>query len=128
MSYRLAADLVLIAHLAFVGFVVFGAALVWRWPRLLAPHIAAVAWGALTEFLGIICPLTRLEVSLRQLAGEAGYHSSFIDHYVVAILYPQGLTRGLQIWLGILVLVPNALAYAYLLRRTRRDATRRNEL
>lgn len=119
MSYRLSADLVLIAHLAFVGFVIFGVALVYRWPRLMGPHIAAVAWGVLAEFLGIICPLTPLEVRLRQLGGEAGFQSGFIDHYIVAVLYPPGLTRELQFWLGFLALLANVLAYAYLFLRRR---------
>ena len=122
MIYRVCADLVLIIHLGFVGFVVFGALLVLRWPQLMALHIAAVAWGVLIEFTGMICPLTPLEVSLRQSGGQAGYPGGFIEHYIVAVLYPVGLTRELQIWLGIAALVPNALAYGYLFLRKRRTA------
>jgi hypothetical protein len=120
--YRVCADVVLIIHLGFVGFVVFGAILVLRWPRLMGLHIAAVAWGVLIEFTGMICPLTPLEVSLRQSGGQAGYPGGFIEHYIVAVLYPVGLTRELQIWLGIAALVPNVLAYAYFFLRRRRTA------
>jgi hypothetical protein len=123
--YRLCADLMLIIHLAFVGFVVFGAGLVLRWPKLVGFHIAAVAWGVLIEFTGMICPLTPLEVALRQSGGQAGYPGGFIEHYIVAVLYPVGLTRELQIWLGIAALVPNVLAYAYLFLRRRRAAGHR---
>ena len=117
MNYRLAADLILLVHLAFVLFVLLGGLLVLRWARLLWIHLAAVLWGVLTEFAGIICPLTPLEVMLRQLGGEAGYEGDFINRYLIAILYPDGLTRGLQIWLGFAALLPNILIYAYLLRR-----------
>jgi hypothetical protein len=117
MIYRLGADLVLIFHLAFVAFVVFGGLLVLRWPKVMWLHLAALTWGVLTELLGLICPLTPLEVRLRELGGQAGYSGDFIDHYVTSLLYPAGLTRDIQFWLGILVVVPNALFYVYLLMR-----------
>ena len=120
LIYRLGADLVLIFHLAFVGFVVLGALLVLRWPRLMPVHVAAVAWGVLIEFTGFLCPLTPLEITLRQRGGEAGYAGDFIEHYILAVLYPAGLTRHIQFWLGFAALVPNVLAYTYLLLRWRR--------
>jgi hypothetical protein len=115
--YHLAADLLLIVHLAFVGFVLFGALLVLRWPRLLWFHVAAVLWGVLVEFTGAVCPLTPVEVRLRQLGGEVGYQGDFIGHYLTTMLYPAGLTRALQIGLGFVALVPNAVAYGYLVLR-----------
>jgi hypothetical protein len=115
--YHLAADLLLIVHLAFVGFVLFGALLVLRWPRLLWFHVAAVLWGVLVEFTGAVCPLTPVEVRLRQLGGEVGYQGDFIGHYLTTMLYPAGLTRALQIGLGFVALVPNAVAYGYLALR-----------
>jgi len=127
MIYRLCADLVLVLHLAFVAFVVFGGLLVLRWPRVMWLHLAALTWGALTEFLGLICPLTPLEVHLRELGGQAGYSGDFIDHYITSLLYPAGLTRGIQFWLGILVVVPNVLLYAYFLRRRHRDSRRASQ-
>jgi Protein of Unknown function (DUF2784) len=126
MIYRLGADGVLIAHLAFVLFVVLGALLVLRWPRLMYLHIPAVVWGGIVEFIGMICPLTPLEVRLRQLSGDAGYKGGFIEHYIVALLYPSGLTRTVQIVLGFLAVVPNVAIYSLLLLRRKRDLVQRD--
>jgi hypothetical protein len=115
-----AVDLVLLAHLAFIAFVVAGAALVPRRPALLPWHLAALAWGAGIEFTGWICPLTLLENALRRAAGERGYRGDFVSHYLLALIYPAGLTRGVQLLLGIGVLLLNALLYAWVLRRRAR--------
>ena len=119
MAYRAAADAILVAHLAFVLFVVFGALLVLRWPRLAWLHIPAVVWAAFIEFSGTICPLTQLEVALRQRAGQAGYGGGFIDHYVVSLLYPEGLTQNTQSVLGAVVVAINAAIYIVAFRRRR---------
>ncbi len=121
MIYRLLADLVFLAHLAFVVFVVLGGIAVWRRPKLAWLHVPAVAWGALIEFAGWICPLTPWEQSLRRLAGDKGYSGGFVEHYLFPILYPDGLTRDVQIMLGVLVLLINAIAYALILRRRSRS-------
>lgn len=117
MPYGLLADVVLVVHLGFVLFVVLGGLLVLRWSGLAWLHVPAAAWGALIEFSGGICPLTPLEQRLRRLGGEAGYSGEFIDHYVRALLYPDGLTRPMQLWLGAAVLLVNAILYWVLLRR-----------
>jgi len=117
MLYRLAADAVLAAHLAFVLFVVCGGLLVLRTPRLAWLHLPAVAWGAFVELSGSICPLTPLEVTLRRGAGEAGYGGDFIEHYLVSLIYPAGLTRELQMALGAAVLLLNLIVYVILWRR-----------
>ena len=117
MLYRLAADAVLAAHLAFVLFVVCGGLLVLRTPRLAWLHLPAVAWGAFVELSGTICPLTPLEVTLRRGAGEAGYGGDFIEHYLVSLIYPAGLTRELQMALGAAVLLLNLIVYFILWRR-----------
>ena len=119
MAYRAAADAILIAHFAFVLFAVLGALLVLRWPRLAWLHIPAVVWAAFVEFNGVICPLTPLEVVLRREAGEAGYAGGFIDHYVMSLLYPEGLTQDTQAMLGAIVVVVNAAIYIVALRRRR---------
>ena len=123
MWYRIAADFVLITHFAFVLFVVLGGFLVLRWPRLAWVHLPVALYGAIIEFLGFICPLTPLENSLRQRGGEAGYSGGFIDHYITATIYPSGLTRGIQLVLGVGVLVLNAVVYAIVVRRAHRPAT-----
>ena len=120
MIYRLLADLVFLAHAAFVVFVVFGGVAVWWRPKLAWLHVPAFAWGALIEFAGWICPLAPWEQSLRRLAGEKGYSGGFVEHYLFPLLYPEGLTRNVQIALGVLVLMINAVAYALILHRGRR--------
>ena len=122
MLERIAADAVLLIHLAFVAFVALGGFLLLRWPRLAWIHVPALVWGALIEFGGWICPLTPLEVSLRRAAGQAGYSGDFIDHYIVALLYPDGLTRPMQIALGSIVVLLNVLIYAMVVRRSRTGA------
>jgi len=124
MPYGLLADLVLLAHAGFVAFVVLGGLLVLRWPRLAWLHLPAVAWGAGIEFTGTICPLTPLENQLRALAHQQGYAGGFVEHYVFGLLYPEGLTRSVQLALGVLVVVINALMYAIAWRRHRAGARR----
>ena len=119
MSARLAADLVLVFHLAFVVFVLFGGSLVLIRPWLALVHLPAVTWAVLLEFLGWICPLTPLEQDLRRAAGQAGYEGSFVEHYLVPILYPPGLTPSIQWVLGGIVLVVNLAFYSVLIRRLR---------
>jgi hypothetical protein len=114
------ADALLLLHGAFVLFVVAGGLLVIRWPRLAWVHVPAAVWGALIEFAGFICPLTPLEKAWRRAAGEQAYEGGFIEHYVTAALYPSGLTRAVQIALGLLVLGVNGWVYWTLWRRRRR--------
>ena len=126
MGPSLLADLVLVVHAAFILFALFGGffILVWRW--IAVAHLLAVAWAAYIELTGGICPLTPLENSLRRAAGEAGYSASFIEHYLLPILYPPGLTPGVQIVLAGVLLVVNGLIYALVLSRlrARRDSCR----
>lgn len=124
MTHRLLADLVLLLHAAFVAFVTFGGLLVVRWPRAGWLHLPLVAWGAGIEVLGGICPLTPLENHWRHLAGEQGYAGGFVEHYVVAALYPDALTRNVQVVLGLLVLAVNAAIYGWVWRRNRREHAR----
>lgn len=119
MSYSLMADAVLVFHLAFIIFVMFGALLVlqrWVWIWL---HLPAVAWGMAVEFLHLYCPLTPLENSLRIKAGIAGYEGDFVGHYLIPLIYPASLTPQLQIGVGALVLSVNLLAYALVITRWR---------
>jgi hypothetical protein len=117
MLYRVLADLVVVIHLAFVLFAVLGGLMVLRYRRLVWIHVPAVLWAALIEFLGWVCPLTPLENHLRVLSGGSGYAGGFVDHYVLPVLYPGGLTRQLQIGLGAFVLAINLAVYGYVLRR-----------
>jgi hypothetical protein len=111
MAYGILADLVMVAHLGFVLFVALGGVLVLCWRPALYIHLPAAVWGVLIEFAGWTCPLTPLENWLRQLGQEAGYTGGFVEHYLLAILYPESLTRKVQITLGAVVLVVNLLLY-----------------
>ena len=124
MIYRLAADAVLVLHFGFVVFVVFGGLIVWKYPLAAWAHIPAALWGIGIEIIGAVCPLTYLEVALRQQAGELGYETGFIEHYVAPILYPQGLTRAVQLMLAAAVIVINSLIYGIVVRTKHKQESR----
>ncbi len=126
MLYRALADAILLAHVAFVAFVVLGGLLVLKWRKLAWLHLPVAAWGVLIEYAGWICPLTPLEVSLRLRAGESGYAGGFISHYIAGALYPSGLTRGMQVILGSFALLLNAAIYAWVVARRRRRPARQS--
>lgn len=120
MIWRLLADLLVAFHLGFVLFVVLGGLLGLRWPRAVWLHLPAVLWGAGIEFVHGICPLTPLENHLRALGGEAGYSGDFVEHYLLPVLYPAGLTQKTQLVLGSFVVVLNVVVYAVIWWRWRR--------
>jgi len=111
MSYRLMADIVVVTHFAFTIFVLLGGILAIWWRKVIWLHIPAAVWGALIEFAGWICPLTPLENRLRVKGGEAGYPGGFVEEYVLPVIYPAGLTREIQIILGIFVITVNLVIY-----------------
>jgi hypothetical protein len=126
MVYHALANLVLIAHLAFVLFVVLGGFLVLKWRSLAWIHVPACLWGALVELAGWVCPLTPLENWLREKGSGLVYRTDFIEHYILPLLYPATLTRSLQIFLGLLVLSVNLGLYGWILWRTAPKQARRN--
>ncbi len=117
MIYRFLADALVVIHFGFILFVIFGAlgALRYRWWPWL--HLPVVAWGISIEWIGWICPLAPLENRFRALAGQGGYEGGFIEHYLIPLIYPDGLTRGVQWTLGALVLAINLGLYAWVARR-----------
>lgn len=119
MLYRLAADAVLVFHLAFIVFAVLGGVLALRWRWVPWVHLPAAAWGVFVELSGTICPLTPIENQLRQQARGSGYTGGFIEHYLVALIYPAGLTSSIQLVLAGVVLVTNVSMYAWLIFRRR---------
>jgi len=120
MLYRWLADTIAMLHLGFVLFVVLGALLALRWPRIAWLHLPSAVWGVLIEWGGWVCPLTPLENRFRELAGRAGYRGGFVEHYLLPVLYPEGLTRGAQLILGGTVLAVNLVLYSVVLLRGRR--------
>jgi hypothetical protein len=117
MFLKLAADLVVLLHFAFILFVVLGGLVVFRWPRFMWLHMPAAAWGAFIEFSGRVCPLTPLENRLRIAAGETGYSGGFIEAYLIPVVYPDSLTRWVQISLGVGVVAINLVFYGLIVAR-----------
>jgi Protein of Unknown function (DUF2784) len=113
----LIADAIVWLHLAFIAFAVLGGFLTWRWSWVVWAHLPALAWAIWIEVSGGICPLTPLEVRLRRLGGEAGYEGGFIQHYILPLLYPVGLTRETQWVLAAGLIALNAVAYLGFLKR-----------
>jgi hypothetical protein len=120
VAYGFLADLVAIVHFCFVLFVMLGGFIVLWKPCMAWYHIPAVIWAASIEFLGGICPLTPLENMLRAIVGKAGYATGFVEHYIMPLLYPEALTRKMQIGLGIIVLGVNTVVYLTLWQRKRK--------
>ncbi|MEO2169886.1 MAG: DUF2784 domain-containing protein [bacterium] len=120
MFYRVLADTVLVLHLLFILAVVAGGlgALRWRWAPLV--HVPAVLWGMFIQVSGGICPLTPLENELRRAAGSSGYSGGFIEHYLLSIIYPAGLTQSVQLLLALVVLLANVAVYTFVWRRLKR--------
>ena len=120
MIFRILADIVVVLHALFVAFVVLGGFLALRWRAIAWLHVPAALWGALIEYAGWICPLTPLENLLRTRAGNGGYSGGFVEHYVLRALYPGDLTPTVRWMLGSFVIMVNGVAYALLLRQSRR--------
>jgi hypothetical protein len=125
MLYRIGADAVLLLHLGFIVFVLLGGLLI-AWKRgFLLLHLPAMAWGIFVELTGRACPLTHWENLLRREAGGAGYEASFVEHYLLPLIYPAWLSVPMQYLLATVVVVTNLLVYGGLMWRQRRKPTAR---
>lgn len=118
--YQLLADMVLIAHLIFIVFVLAGGLLLLRWPRLVWLHLPAMIWGVLVVAMGWVCPLTPLENYFRAFAGGEIYQGGFIAHYLLPLIYPAGLTPTIQLLLAGVAIVFNVIVYTVIIRVRRR--------
>ena len=115
--YGILAGVIIVAHFLFIAFVAAGGLLVLRWPRLAWVHLPAVIWGVVVELTGRICPLTPLENHLRRLAGNSSYSGSFIEQYLIPVIYPANLTATTQYILGGLVITVNLVIYTTIIRK-----------
>jgi hypothetical protein len=125
------ADTILVVHLAYIAFIPLGGVLVWRWPRVVWAHLAAVAIGIASITIGFDCPLTTWEQSLRRRGGQHPYTNGFVDHYLTGHVYPHGYDSAVQVIFCLCIVA----TYAYALRQahdrarvrgaTRVDAARR---
>jgi hypothetical protein len=113
MFYQILADLVVIVHLLFIIFALLGGLLLLLRGYLVFIHVPAAIWAALISFKGWICPLTPLENCLRSTAGAEGYTGGFVEHYLIPLIYPVGLTLKIQIIFGIFVVLINIGIYAF---------------
>jgi hypothetical protein len=118
----IAAQAVLVLHFAYIVFVIGGAALLPRWPRLALLHVPAVVWAAFVEFSGTVCPLTPVENHFRMRGGQPGYGGGFVEHYLLPLIYPSGLTRDTELVLGLCVVFLNMALYVRWLGRRREGA------
>lgn len=117
--WRLAADVVVLVHAAFIVFVVAGGALVLRWRWVAFVHVTAAVYGVVIQLVGFTCPLTPLEKALRRRAGTAGYDGGFVEHYVIPLVYPGEFTTGIKATLAVLIVLANAAVYIFVLRSQR---------
>ncbi len=113
MFSRIIADLLVLIHLGFICFVVLGGILLLKYRWVVFLHIPAVIWGAMIGFKGWLCPLTQWENHFRFSASRTGYHDGFIDHYLIPLIYPPGISNDIQVILGALVLIVNLLIYIF---------------
>ena len=125
MLFQVMADFVLVLHLAFILFVALGGFAVLRWPQVAIGHLPALLWGVSSELGGWICPLTYAENYLRALGGKAPFENSFIEHYLLPVIYPRALTPAMQVAIAIALIVVNSALYFVLRRRRYRVADAR---
>ncbi len=121
MLYSILSRLIVLLHFAFILFVLFGALLVLKWPKIVWVHIPLALWGIIVEYFNFICPLTPWENNFRRLASSTVYKSGFIEHYIIPLMYPEGLSRNLQFILGSLVVIINLLIYGFIIYRSFRN-------
>ena len=120
MLDRFLADVVVVFHVLFIAFAICGGVFVLRWRRVMWLHLPTVAWAVLVEVMSWPCPLTPLENHFRRRGGEAGYPESFVEHYIMPVLYPEGLTDRIQLLIGAFVFAVNVAVYAVVVARWRR--------
>ena len=126
MLDRLMADLIVFIHFAFIAFAIGGGLLVLRCRWLMYLHLPCVVWAVLVELMHWRCPLTRLENYFIRRYGATGYDGGFIDHYLIPIIYPDGLTPAIQVAIGLFVLVVNLTVYTVLVKRSLRPRRRQS--
>ncbi len=113
----LVADLIVLIHFSFILFVIFGGFLALKWRKFIWLHVPAAVWGTLIEFFGWLCPLTTLENELRRNNDGEAFSTGFIEHYIIPLIYPEGLTRDIQIVLGFVVIVFNLFIYTLIFKK-----------
>ena len=116
MPHDLLADAVVVLHLAFIAFVVFGGFLALRAGWVRWPHLAAVAYGAGIVAIGWSCPLTDIERDLREAGGDEASSRGFVERYLEGVIYPGDQTATMRVLAALAI----AVSWALLLRQHRR--------
>jgi len=119
--YEIAANLILIIHFTFILFVVFGALLFFASVKVIFIHVPVLIWGSYIELTNSICPLTYLENWLLHKANLTTYSEGFIQNYLIPIVYPANLTKDLEIYLGIALIVVNMIIYGFIISRLKKS-------
>jgi hypothetical protein len=123
--YRALTEVTIIVHLAFIVFVVAGGIVARRRWWLTIAHLAALSWAVFAELSpGIVCPLTTFENFFAVRAGITSYSGDFVAHYLVPVIYQEGLPMYWQYLLTVLVIGFNVFIYASLLWRRRSYASK----
>jgi hypothetical protein len=124
MLDRLMADLIVVLHFAFIAFAIGGGIVVLRWRRVMVLHLPCVGWAVLVELMHWHCPLTRWENYFIARYGAEGYEGGFLDHYLIPVIYPDGLTPAIQVGIGLFVLAVNVAVYAFIVVQAFKPASR----
>ena len=119
--YEFFANLTLIAHLIFILFVVIGGLIFFIFPKIIYMHLPALSWGIYIELTNSVCPLTYLENWFLYKGEFTPYSNNFINNYLIPIIYPEGLTNEIQIYLGISLIVINILIYGLIYKNFKRN-------
>ena len=119
--YELLANLTLVTHLIFILFVIFGGMLFYIFSKIIYIHIPSLLWGIYIEFTNSVCPLTYLENWFLYKGELSTYSSDFINKYLFPIIYPEGLTAEIQIYLGVSLVVINILIYFSIYKNFKKD-------
>ena len=118
--YELFANLTLIAHLIFILFVIFGGLLFFIFSKIIYIHLPALLWGIYIELTNSVCPLTHIENWFLYKGELTTYSNDFINNYFFPIIYPEGLTTDIRIYLGILLIVINILIYGLIYKNLKK--------
>ena len=115
--YEFLASFTLIIHLFFILFVVFGGLLFFIEKWIITFHIPSFLYGVYVEFTQSICPLTYLENLFLSKAKIETYSTSFIQNYLIPIIYPIDLTKELQTTSGVLLIIINVVIYVIIFKK-----------
>ena len=120
VGYQTLVTVILTAHFLYLGYLVLGGFLAWRWPAAFWPHLASAIWGCLIVTNRVNCPLTWAEMWARQRAGDAPVTGGFIDRYVTDVIYPGRYLIEVRVLVALVIALSWAGAYARWRSRVRR--------